>query len=258
MNSSFTFEVGGEPPSSQPAWDLGGASLAVCCCQQRSLQCMTDRPPSPCCSRYACGEPGYNGMGKATTSYRHAHADTALVPLLHAGSICLWCLGTDTALRVPADVTQQAHDDLLADGRGGGTTVDAKIQRRLASTAAINQRMAALKRKRAQQAGPERDDSEDDDQPSDEEAEDDSDDEDAPLPGELESEDGERLPSIPCHCKTCTHDRSRSPASCAGHCRREPHLPFACILQPFACREHEGAACYSSTHDAKLCPCASA
>ena len=31
MNSSFTFEVGGEPPSSQPAWDLGGALLAICC-----------------------------------------------------------------------------------------------------------------------------------------------------------------------------------------------------------------------------------
>ena len=92
---------------------------------------------------------------------------------------------------VPADVTQQAHDDLLADGRGGGTTVDAKIQRRLASTAAINERMAALKRKRTQQAAPERDGSEGDDQPSDEE--DDSDDEDAPLPGEIESEDGEQL-----------------------------------------------------------------
>ncbi len=85
----------------------------------------------------------------------------------------------------------------MADGRGGGTTVDAKIQRRLASTAAINQRMAALKRKRAQQAGPEEDGSEGDDQPSDDE-EDDSDDEDAPLPGELEPDDGEQqaTPSI--------------------------------------------------------------
>ena len=96
------------------------------------------------------------------------------------------------ALRVLADVTQQAHDDLVADGRGGGTTVDAKIQRRLASNAAINQRMAALKRKRAQQAGPVADGLEGDDQPSDDE-EDDSDDEDAPLPGELESDDGEQL-----------------------------------------------------------------
>ena len=95
----------------------------------------------------------------------------------------------DAGRNASADVTQQARDDLLADGRGGGTTVDAKIQRRLASTAAINQRMAALKRKRgAQQTETEQDA----DQPSDDEEEE-SDDEDAPLPGEMDPEDGAHL-----------------------------------------------------------------
>jgi hypothetical protein len=88
------------------------------------------------------------------------------------------------------DVTKRAQDDLLAEGRGGGTTVDAKIQRRLASTAAINKRMAALKRKRPQaQAADEEQDTQLKEQSS---ADEDSDDEDAPLPGELESEDGVR------------------------------------------------------------------
>ena len=92
------------------------------------------------------------------------------------------------SLILSTDVTKRAQDDLLAEGRGGGSTVDAKIQRRLASTAAINQRMAALKRKRPQQqtADAERD-AQLEEQSS---AEGDSDDEDAPLPGELESEDG--------------------------------------------------------------------
>ena len=89
--------------------------------------------------------------------------------------------------RALADVSRRAQDDLLAEGRGGGTTVDAKIQRRLASTAAINKRMADLKRKRSQQPETQQATLPGDGLSSDEEE---SDDEDMPLPGEVESGDG--------------------------------------------------------------------
>lgn len=59
--------------------------------------------------------------------------------------------------------------------------MDNKIQRRLASNLAIKERMASLKRKRAAPAESLADEAE-----SDEESEDD----DAPLPGELDSDDG--------------------------------------------------------------------
>ena len=59
MNSSFTFEVGGgEPPSSQPAWDLGGAVLALHNCKPLDAAIRDGQTPffllqSPCMVKVA-------------------------------------------------------------------------------------------------------------------------------------------------------------------------------------------------------------
>lgn len=79
------------------------------------------------------------------------------------------------------DITEQAAQEQRQGGKATGTSVDSKIQRRLASNLAIKERMASLKRKRAAPAASAGGDAD---------SEGESEDDDAPLPGELDSDDG--------------------------------------------------------------------